>query len=218
MNQIDKIQSKITSSEPETLKQCLSFIKDRLQWEIDRGKRAEGRATTMLTLIGIVTAVVIHFTDKHNETLKDELLISTSLFVSALFLLLKSGFYACKALSITFQKRITPQLIINIQDKTAIDALKKEIAALIWEYDQWVKPNSIRLYYLNKCQWALAASIILLSCLSFLIILKAIGVLDVPNALEIPLFLILLIVGFCSDKILINHKWDDTDETYKSIQ
>ena len=167
---ITEIRRKITSNDIDVLRQSLEFARRCLVQENERGQAAETRATVMLGILGVIATFVITgagalpTTSKPSEA---EWLLLTC-FVSCLLFLLKALFYAIRTIGVAKKYRVEPGLVLDWQQVSQADALRSEIAGVLWEHDQSIVSNSGRLFLLQRCQRSSYIAILILVLFGFL--------------------------------------------------
>ena len=167
---ISTIQQKITSEDVGVLKQFLEFAHRCLRQENERGKAAETRATVMLGILGVIATLVIPGAENlpANSKLGDASWLLLACYVSCLLFLAKALFYAIRTIGISKKYRLEPQMVFGLQDADQIEALRSEIAGIVWEYDQSIESNSGRLFWLHRCQRSTCIAIVILILFGFL--------------------------------------------------
>lgn len=151
---LSDIRCRVTSDDPDVLKQSLEFLYKRLAHENERGKAAESRATVMLAVLGIITGLIIPEARTFTSTdLADgEYWFLLAAFVSCLLFLLRGLYYAIKVMGISKRHQILPDTIYDFQGLSPKDALREEVAAVFLSYHYVVQPNTEKLFFLHRCQ------------------------------------------------------------------
>ena len=151
---ISEIQRKITSEDADVLRQSLEFVHRCLRQENERGKAAETRATVMLGILGAIATLVITGAENlpTDSELGDAGWLLLACYVSCLLFLVKALFYAIRTISISKKYRLEPQMVFDLQDASQVEALRSEIAGIVWEFDRSIESNSGRLFWLHRCQ------------------------------------------------------------------
>ena len=167
---ITEIRQKITSSNVDVLMQSLDFARRYLLQENERGKAAETRATVMLGILGVIATFVITGAETLPTGSKpsDAEWLLLACFVSCLLFLLKALFYAIRTIGVAKKYRVEPRMLLNWQQASQSEALRSEIAGVLWEYDHSVKSNSGRLFLLQRCQRSSYIAILILVLFGFL--------------------------------------------------
>lgn len=161
-----EIRKQVSSNDSEILSQSLAFVKEKLDIERSRQKRAEDRANAMLAVSGILAGFVVHFAQLILPGQKGWLIL-LSLYLGSMILLIKSSLYSILALWSMKGYEVTPTLVFNVQFLSKLDAVREEIIWKIWEYYQLVPMGNQRLFRINRAQRNLFASIISFGLMGF---------------------------------------------------
>ena len=108
--------SKITSQDKEILKKSLMIIDEHLEKERQRGETAEKRANILITFIGIGAAVVLALISNFVNPVFSMVYLIVSLFLITIIFLVKSIIYTLRIIKVQQKKRLTPDLINDIQN------------------------------------------------------------------------------------------------------
>ncbi|NQU52496.1 MAG: hypothetical protein HQ522_08145 [Bacteroidetes bacterium] len=147
-----KIYTKLNSKDESILKQSISFIDERILLIRERSKQAESRATSMLTVSGILAGFVVYFAEILNgEKAIENIIVITCYFISILFLI-KAVYFAVRVFWVQKGNELTPELIFKLQKKNEVKALKEELKWKIWEYYEILPLTNIKLFRLNRSQ------------------------------------------------------------------
>ena len=154
MDKIAKeINEKIKTKDKETLLHCLEIINEHHNKENQRGISSTNKLNSMLTLMGVGSALLLFFGNflfSKNEVQYDILIKIFFLFATAF--LIKSIYYSIKTMSVRKIYRLNPDLIFDIQDKDFIEYIRYEIVWKICEYKQLVPFHTSKLFLINRCQ------------------------------------------------------------------
>lgn len=158
----DEIRAQLTSNDSDVLQQSHAFTGELLNAEIGRGAAAETRAATTLTAIGVVAGfgvtAMAGFTAESDMTW-----IGFLGYAVALLFLIRGAYYCLRVCSPMHVFTISPQTIIELQVLSSTESLKTEIAHKLWEYEQRVRPNTAKLFWLARGQRAILMGVALLS-------------------------------------------------------
>ena len=146
------IRNCITSNDVKVLEQSLTFVKQRAAREVDRGKAAETRATAMLAVLGVFTGLIVPRIESLANIAGDSRWFLLVVFLSSLLFLVRGLVYAIKVLSVGKQYQATPETVYDFQKLSYEDVLREEITTLLWECRQATRPNTEKLFWLNRCQ------------------------------------------------------------------
>lgn len=202
-----EIKIKLSSNELTILKQSLGFINEKLVLERSRSQRAEGRATAILAVTGILSGFVVHFAKLIIGSPSNfQWLYLFSLYVGSILFLLKSALYSLKALWALKGNELTPTLVFNLQSLSEIEALREETTWKIWEYYQLLPLGNERLFWTHRAQRNIFAAIIMFTILGMLWFLsEQITAPHLPNC--IVFLLIILIALFVVFLDRVSEKW-----------
>ena len=146
------IRASIPSTDEAVLRQSLAFVHQRLKEEQDRGKAAETRASAIVAILGIFLGLFIPFILTIKPAIKDEYEFVYLFLGTAILFLLRGIYYALRILGVSKQYRLTVNYVNEIANGTIQDALKADIAAVIWLYQESIQPNTRKLFWLNRAQ------------------------------------------------------------------
>lgn len=158
-----EIRDRITSNDIDVLRQSLAFASACLSDERERSKTAETRAAAMLAVLGVIAGLVVPqaaMLGAIDNGTNWFLLVG---YIAPLLFILKGLVYAVRVLSVARRFRNTPDLAFALQEYSHAEALRAEIAAIVWEYRQAVQPTTAKLYWLYRCQLNGLAALILLA-------------------------------------------------------
>jgi hypothetical protein len=148
----EDIYSKITSDDEHVLRETLSFVQVRLNEEVERRRSAEGRATAIIAILGILAGLVFPIGDKISDFCAQNRYALYVILGGALLFLLKGIFYALKIVGVGKQYRMVPELVYEFQEKSIQFALRNEVAYHIWVYNNMKGLNTERLFWLHRAQ------------------------------------------------------------------
>ena len=114
---VTDIESRISSSDLEVLRQCRRFVDERLTKEGARGRSAEVRGTAMLALIGAAAAFLVHIADKLPSFSGNPagMKLGVILYIFAVLFLIKSIYYAVRTLGTLSQLRMEVDSVYEMQ-------------------------------------------------------------------------------------------------------
>lgn len=165
-----KIMDQITSKDINVLQQSLAFVRERGLLESERGKAAEARATAMLAILGILAGFIVPLAQAISSFDGEIKWSLTAALLGSLIFLVKGLFHAVGVLSITKQYRLTVDSVFDFQGRSRADALREEIAGLVWECQKAVQPNTLKLFRLQRCQRSGLIAIILFMLFGILLL------------------------------------------------
>ena len=197
-----EIRERITSENIDVLEQCLRFARECSNYENERGKIAESRATAMLALLGILAGFIVPLAESISNTDSDSRRILFFVFSASLIFLVKGIYYAVRVLSVSIKYRLVIEAVYDFQPLSKVEALREEIAGVIWECEKATQPNTKKLFHLNRCQRSGITSIILFITFGILLISLESGTLKIPEYLFYIICLMLTIILFFTDTIL----------------
>ena len=157
------IRDRITSNDIDVLRQSLAFASTCLADERERGKTAETRAAAMLAVLGVVAGLVVPQAATLGTIDNGTNLFLLVGYVAPLPFVLRGLVYAVRVLSVSRRFRNTPELVFALQEHSQAEALRTEIAAVVWECRQTVQPTTAKLHWLYRCQLNGLAAFILLA-------------------------------------------------------
>jgi hypothetical protein len=167
---VRNIKARITSEDIDVLEQSLRFVRDRAAQEADRGKTAEARATAMLALLGILAGFIVPLIQTvataAGET-KWSLLVA---FLASLIFLVKGLYHAVRVLGVSKRYRLEVESVYDFQALARVDALRDEIAGLVWECNRAIQPNTEKLFWLHRCQRSGLIAIVLFMLFGILLL------------------------------------------------
>lgn len=165
-----KILEQITASDIDVLEQSLAFVRERSALENERGKAAEARATAMLAILGILAGFIVPLIESIDGiTGEIKWSLIATLFGSLLFLV-KGLYYAVRILGVSKRHRLQIDSVFDFQPLSRADALREEIAGLVWECKQSTRPNTLHLFRLDRCQRSGFIAIILFMLFGILLL------------------------------------------------
>ena len=144
--------SKINSNDLKILEKSLEIINEHLKKENLRGQGADKRANILITFIGIGASIALAFTKLVIDSGDSLKILIHFVFITILIYLVKAVFYILKVYEPRLLKRISPEIINDIQSFSFKDALAYEIKWKIWEYNQMIPENNYKLYYITRAQ------------------------------------------------------------------
>lgn len=207
---MSEIRHKITSNDVEVLKQSLAVASTCLADEKDRSKTAETRAAAMLAVLGVIAGLVV----PRSATLGA---IDTGTgwfllvgYVAPLLFLLRALVYAVRVLSVSIRWRNIPERLFALQECSQQEALRAEVAAVLWEYRQVVQPTTEKLYWLYRCQRNGLAAIFLLATFAVAVVVGRQQWFEIPLCVTL-VFGVLVAVVFVGESLLAQRGiWNKT--------
>tara|TARA_B100000614_G_C14518247_1_gene481512 strand:+ start:781 stop:1470 length:690 start_codon:yes stop_codon:yes gene_type:complete len=152
MREILEIREQLVSEDIDVLEQSLRFASARGAQEAERGKAAEARATAMLAILGILAGFIVPLVGTIEAAKGDGKWTLLVLFLGSLLFLVKGLYNAVRVLGVSKMYRLEIDTVFDFQPLARSDALREEIAGLIWEYRKAVQPNTEKLFRLHRCQ------------------------------------------------------------------
>lgn len=152
MREIREIREQLLSEDIDVLEQSLRFASARSEQEAERGKAAEARATAMLAILGILAGFIVPLVGAVEATESDSKWSLLALFLGSLLFLVKGLYNAMRVLGVSKMHRLEIDTVFDFQPLARSDALREEIAGLIWEYRKAIQPNTEKLFRLHRCQ------------------------------------------------------------------
>lgn len=162
---LEEIEGRLTSEDIAVLKQSLALGEKWLARERERGSRAETRATAMLATLGVISGLVISQADTvaTKSGNGDEQWFLMVSFATCFLFLVKGLFYAMKVIGIERGYQIIPdEMTYGFQGLSPVEALRKEIAGVLWTYRKAIQPTTDKLFWLNRCQRSVVVAVLLL--------------------------------------------------------
>lgn len=170
MNETE-IRERVTSDSLPVLQQALNILSEMLSEERSREARAEGRATAVLAVAGILTGFVVSLAATFDESKNIEQWTLMGLYVlyfGSISFLLKGGIYGIWATKGLSGYRVTPDLAFDLQPMTEVEALREELIWKIWEYYRLLPLANKRLLFTERGQRSVIASVICFAVLGFI--------------------------------------------------
>jgi hypothetical protein len=160
-----KIKEKLIPANIEILRQSLEYINQRLALERSRSDRAETRASSLLTVSGILAGFAVVFIESFREGKVNEDILSLILFSSSILLLVKALFYSVRALWALKGNELNADLPYDLQTLSEEQSTREELAWKIWEYHEILPVSNQRLFWVNRSQRNLVFSFMTFLCL-----------------------------------------------------
>jgi len=217
MNEAE-IRARVTSESIPVLRQALRFVNEKLSEERSREVTGERRATAVLAVVGILAGFIVNLIsfvlriigllDKTSWSELWAAILLYALYVGSIGFLLKGGFYGIQALKSLSGNRLTPELALDTQTMQEGEALQEELIWKIWEYYQLLPLANQRLFFTDRAQRNVIASVCSLALLGFLsMILKEMSLPEL-SYVAVPVACAAIAVGvltvgalFCLDRI-----------------
>lgn len=199
-----EILEKITANDIDVLEQSLAFVRERSALENERGKAAEARATAMLAILGILAGFIVPLIESvHGIVGEIKWSLIVTLFGSLLFLV-KGLYHAVRVLGVSKRYRLNIDSVFDFQPLSRVDALREEIAGLIWECKRATQPNTLHLFRLHRCQRSGFAAIILFMLFGILLFTADQQWIHVPRwvayVIGSTVLLLFFMIDFISEK------------------
>lgn len=134
------------------LEQSLRFASTRSAQEAERGKAAENRGTAMLAFLGILAGFIVPVIETVGKGQGDDKWALLILFLATLLFIVKGLYYAVRVLGVSTVYRLKIDTVFDFQTLSREDALRDEIAGLIWECRKAIEPNTVKLFHLHRSQ------------------------------------------------------------------
>ena len=149
---LSEIEKAIHSNDEAVLLRSLDFAYKCRQREYDRGRMAEARATATLAILGVLVALLVPQGGSLPDTSDGSFWFLAISYVVPLTFLLAGIAYAFKGLGPIQGRRVEVDTVFEFQSQTLEHVLRSELAAVVWECKNAIKPNTTRLWYLERCQ------------------------------------------------------------------
>ncbi len=159
---ISVIKEKINSNDVNVLKQSLEYVNQRLTLERSRSDRAETRSSSLLSVSGILSGLVVFFMDSFFDGKIAQNDWGTIYFLSSVFMLSKSLYYSVRSLWVYKSYELMIDSSFDFQSLNEIESIREEIAGKIWEYYQLLPISNKRLFFLNRSQRNLVGALMIL--------------------------------------------------------
>ena len=172
LSSISDIRNNIKSNNVDVLKEALEFAKACLADERDRGKAAETRAAATLAVLGLIAGLVVPQAQTLGVIDNDTGWFLLVGYIAPLVFLVRGLLCAVRVLAVSKRYRNTPELVFALPEYSYKDALREEIAAVIWEYRHAVQPTTAKLYWLDRCQRSGVIAIVLLAVFAVAVIVS----------------------------------------------
>ena len=147
---LPEIEEKIQSDDEDVLLHSLDFAYKCRQREYNRGRVAETRATATLAILGILVGLLVPQFESLPDSGDGSFWFLAASYVIPLFFLLAGIVYAFKGLGASQGLRVEVDTVFEFQSQTRIEALRSEVAAVVWECKHAIQPNTTRLWYLES--------------------------------------------------------------------
>lgn len=164
----EEIKAKLHSDDPDVLERCRSVITEMSAAEALRGDMAESRAATTLGAISVVTGLAVAAAGAFANAAGTAGWLFLVGYGSVLAFLVRGAYFCMRTIRSQKYFVVTPNVIFDLQACSLCEVLRTEIAYKMWKYEQDVKPNSAKLFWLGRGQRSLLASIALLSLAALL--------------------------------------------------
>ena len=171
MKTIEEIKENLDSDDIAVLNLCNIFLDKRIERERLRAESAEKRASILLGIVGAASALLVFLSKNILSTSDSHINLIITFYIASVLWLFRTIWYSLKSIRTQNRYCIDLESIFEFQQKTKINALKAIISAKLWEYKQSVRPNTERLFYIQRAQRALVVFIGLLLMLGFIIII-----------------------------------------------
>ena len=162
---LDDIEKQLTSSDLIVLRQSLELAEKCLAREGERRDRGENRATAMLATLGVIAGLIVPQanTVAASGLAVDERWFLFVCFVGCVLFLVRGLVYAMKVIIVAKQYQIEPEsAVYELQKLRPVEAIRKEVAAVLWTYCRAVQPTTEKLFWLHRCQRNSVVAVILL--------------------------------------------------------
>jgi len=178
---IEEIERRLTSGDPEVLEQARAFITELLAAETARGSVTEGRAATTLGIVSVVAGFAV--TAVAGIVGRDGLTAWVPLigYTGSLAFLIRVAYYCVRTVAPQKYHVITPDVIFDLQG-SRIECLRSEIAYKMWQYERDIRPHSAKLFWLGRGQRALLVGV------AFLLVTALLAWVHTKHPLCLPLW------------------------------
>ena len=180
---VSAIQARLTSTDVGVLEQARAFTTELLESEMQRGSDAEGRAATTLAAIGVVAGFGVAAAPSATHDPGSQWILFVAYCVALAFLI-RGAYFCVRTVSPTLYFLIAPNTVFEFQTMSKEECLRSEIAHKMWQLEQAVRPNSRKLFWLERGQRGLLAAVALLAALAVSTRLAANGSLTLPDWLQ----------------------------------
>lgn len=181
MREIREIKDQLTSQDIEVLEQSLRFANARCTHEAERGKAAENRATAMLAFLGILAGFIVPVIETVEKVQGDAKWTLLIVFLASLLFIVKGLYYAVRVLGVSKVYRLEIGTVFDFQPLSREDALREEIAGLIWEYRKAIQPNTVKHFRLHRSQRSGLVAVVTFMLFGILLIVVRQGWLELPS-------------------------------------
>ena len=204
MNKLAKeISDKINTKDKEVLLHCLVIINEHLNKENQRGISSTNKLNSMLTLMGVGSALLFFFGNFlfSNNEVQNDIMIKIFFLFAATFLI-KSIYYSIKTMSVQKVNRLNPDLIFDIQNKNFIESIRYEIVWKIWEYKQLLPFHTSKLFLINRCQRNFFITVLIILIIATLLPFNIQQLSDIPLTFKYVSYVIFIFIFLFGDAIM----------------
>lgn len=194
VSSISDIRDNIRSNNVDVLKQSLEFARACLADERDRGKAAETRAAATLAVLGVIAGLVVPQAQTLGAIDNDSGWFLVVGYIAPLAFLVWGLICALRVLAVSKRYRNKPERVFAFPEYSYKDALREEIAAIIWEYRHTVEPTTNKLYWLDRCQRSGVKAIILLAGFAVAVIVVHQEWFEIPCCMTVAFAVLVSIV------------------------
>jgi hypothetical protein len=172
MKSIETIREMLSANDINVVRKCQEFVDERASLERMRGESAERRANIILSTLGASSAFLVFMASNLlGDPDKVGWLVIILYAASALWIS-RSVWYCIKSIRTQSRYRVTAESIFEVQDKKEIDAVKDLLSGKIWELQCSIKPNTERLFYVQRAQRALIVFVGILLLLGVVVVIE----------------------------------------------
>lgn len=186
MREIREIKNQLTSQDIEVLEQSLRFANARCTHEAERGRAAENRATAMLAFLGILAGFIVPVIETVEKVQGDAKWTLLILFLASLLFIVKGFYSAVRVLVVSKVYRLEIDTIFDFQPLSREEALREEIAGLIWEYRKAIQPNTVKLFRLHRSQRNGLGAVVTFMLFGILLLVVRQDWLELPSWSAVP--------------------------------
>ena len=202
MDTLDGLKAKLTSENEDVLILCENYLDQRIEKERLRGESAEKRANIILTASGAASAFLVFFFDKLPDVTSRSNFIITFIYAASALWLARSVWYSIKSIHMQSRYLVQADSIFDFQGHTKREALKLIISSKLWELQYSIKPNSDRLFYVQRAQRALIVFIGWLLIEGLALSIKKFVTMPQDNCVLFMLVLPPILFFFFGDKVV----------------
>lgn len=204
---LPEIEEKIQSDDEDVLLHSLDFAYKCRQREYNRGRVAETRATATLAILGILVGLLVPQFESLPDSGDGSFWFLAASYVIPLFFLLAGIVYAFKGLGASQGLRVEVDTVFEFQSQTRIEALRSEVAAVVWECKHAIQPNTTRLWYLERCQRNGVLAVFSITVFGIGVMITEKLTVEVPYCVGVVYFIVAVLALIFERKVFLQIKW-----------